>query len=162
MTTLDMSHDFAMIGGVPVYPIFGSEIAGGVHTAGDVLVDRTADGVPLDTLWDTLREVLAAWREKQDAMTSLLAFETTDIAEAIPQTLGKFAFEEASEFGAPKAGQAGDSLLLGYDFRDYDLATRYTWKYLRDATARQVEHDMNAALEADQRQCAAISLPMRR
>jgi hypothetical protein len=31
------------------------------------------------------------------------------------------------------------------------LATRYTWKYLRDATARQVEHDMNAALEADQR-----------
>lgn len=151
MTTLDMSHEFAMIDGVPVYPIFGSEIAGGVHTAGDVLVDRTADGVPLDTLWDTLREVLAVWKARQDEITSLLAFSTTEIAEAVPQTLGKFQFEESSEFGEPKAGQAGDSLLIGYGFKDYDLATRYTWKYLRDATARQVEHDMNAALEADQR-----------
>lgn len=151
VTTLDISHEFPTINGIPVYPIFGAETAGGYHTVGDVLVDRTADGVPLEKLWDTLRDLLGIWRERQDAFTSLLAFETTDIAEAIPQSLGKFAFEEASEFGEPKAGQAGDSLIIGYGFRDYDLATRYTWKYLRDATARQVEHDMNAALEADQR-----------
>lgn len=132
-------------------PVFGSEIAGGVHTAGDVLVDQTADGVPLDQLWDTLRDLLEVWAERQDAFTSLLSFETTDIAEAIPQSLGKFQFEEASEFGEPKAGQVGDSLVIGYGFTDYDLATRYTWKYLRDATARQVEADMAAALEADQR-----------
>ncbi|MFL0289332.1 hypothetical protein ACJH6H_29355 [Mycobacterium sp. SMC-21] len=132
-----------------IRPIFGSE--GGYHTAGDVLVDKTADGVPLDTLWDTLRDLLAEWRAKQDALLSLLAFDTTDVAEAVPQSLSHFQFEEATEMGEPKAGQGGDSLIIGYGFKDYDLATRYTWKYLRDATARQVEFDMNAALEADQR-----------
>ncbi|WP_234791263.1 hypothetical protein [Mycolicibacterium fortuitum] len=132
-------------------PIFGSEIAGGVHTQGDVLVDKTADGVPLNQLWDTLADLLSAWRAKQDALLTLLTFDTTDVAEAVPQSLSHFQFEEASEFGEPKAGQGGDSLILGYGFKDYDLATRYTWKYLRDATARQVQHDMNASLEADQR-----------
>lgn len=132
-------------------PIFGSEQQGGFHTAGDVLVDKTADGVPLQKLWDDYRELLSAWKQKQDALSSLLAFETTDIAEAIPQSLSKFEFEEATEFGVPKAHQAGDFLVIGYGFKDYDLATRYTWKYLRDATARQIDHDMQASLEADQR-----------
>jgi len=132
-----------------IRPIFGSE--GGYHTAGDVLVDKTADGVPLDTLWDTLRDLLAEWRAKQDALLSLLAFDTTDVAEAVPQSLSHFQFEEASEFGLPKSHQGGDSLIIGYGFHDYDMDTRYTWKFLRDATARQVEFDMNAALEADQR-----------
>jgi len=132
-------------------PIFGSDGQGGYHTAGDVLVDKTADGVPLDQLWDTLRDLLGAWRAKQDSLLSLLTFDTTDVAEAVPQSLSHFQFEEASEFGEPRAGQGGDSLVLGYGFKDYDLATRYTWKYLRDATARQVEFDMGAALEADQR-----------
>jgi hypothetical protein len=149
MTTLEMAHDFPMIDGIPVYPIFGSE--GGYHTAGDVLVDKTVDGVPLEKVWDTLREVLGAWKAKQDAFTSLLAFETTEIAEAIPQTLGKATFEKASEFGVPKASQAGDFLLCGYGFDDYDHSWRATWKFLRDATARQIESGMNSALEADQR-----------
>ncbi|MFN6544468.1 hypothetical protein [Mycolicibacterium nivoides] len=132
--------------------VFGSEQQGGYHTAvGDVLVDKTADGVPVAKLWDDLRDLLDAWRQKQDALTSLLAFQATDIAEAIPQTLAKFAFEEASEFGVPKAGQAGDSLLIGYDFRGYDRASRFTWKFLRDAAARQIDHDYSATLEADQR-----------
>lgn len=139
-------------------PVFGSDNAGGYHTAGDVLVDRTSDGVPLDKLWDTLRDLLGAWRERQNAFTSLLSFDTTEVAEAVPQSLGGFQFEEATEFGEPKAHQLGDSLVLGYGFKDYDLATRYTWKFLRDATARQVEADMTAALEADQRLRSATIL----
>ncbi|MFA5710190.1 hypothetical protein [Mycolicibacterium sp.] len=148
---LAFSHGLPVIDGIPVFPIFGSDRQGGYHTAGDVLVDRTADGVPLDRLWDTLRDLLGDWRQRQDALLTLLAFDTTDVAEAVPQSLSHFAFEEASEFGEPKAHQGGDSLIIGYGFKDYDLASRYTWKYLRDATARQVEFDMNAALEADQR-----------
>lgn len=132
-------------------PIFGSEAEGGFHTLGDVLVDRTADGVPLQKLWDNQRELLSMWSSHQDAVTSLLAFKTTEVTEAVPQTMAKFTFEEASEFGEPKGARHGDFLLVGYDFRDFDLATRFTWKYLRDATARQVEHDINAALEGDQR-----------
>ena len=148
---LDMTAEFPLIDGIPVFPIFGSDTAGGYHTVGDVLVSHTADGVPLDKLWDDLRDLLGIWRERQDALLSLLAFDTTDVAEAVPQSLSHFQFEEATEFGVPKGHQAGDSLILGYGFADYDLATRYTWKYLRSATARQVDHDMSAALEADQR-----------
>lgn len=132
-------------------PIFGAEQQGGYHTAGDVLVDKTADGVPLTKLWDDLRDLLAMWREKQGALLGFLSFQTTDVAEAVPQSLGKYTFEEASEFGVPKANQAGDSLIIGYGFTDYDTASRYTWKYLRNATAKQIDHDYVAALEADQR-----------
>jgi len=132
-------------------PVFGSERQGGFHTEGDVLVDKTADGVPLQKLWDDQRELLSMWSSHQDAITSLLAFKTTEVAEAVPQTMAKFTFEEATEFGEPRGARHGDFLLVGYDFRDYDLATRFTWKFLRGATARQVEHDMNAALEGDQR-----------
>lgn len=148
---LAFSEGVPVINGIPVFPIFGSDIAGGYHTQGDVLVSHTADGVPLDKLWETLRDLLSIWRERQDALLSLLAFDTTDVAEAVPQSLSHFQFEEATEFGTPKGHQGGDSLILGYGFKDYDLATRYSWLYLRNATARQVEFDMNAALEADQR-----------
>jgi len=161
VTALGISADFrtSADSGIPAWavlalastPAFGSEQQGGFHTAGDVLVDRTADGVPLQQLWDTQRDLLSAWASHQDAVTSLLAFKTTEVAEAVPQTMAKFTFEEASEFGEPKGARHGDFLLVSADFRDYDLATRFTWKFLRDATARQVEHDMNSALESDQR-----------
>ncbi|MGI8845649.1 MAG: hypothetical protein ACR2HC_05675 [Thermoleophilaceae bacterium] len=40
---------------------------------------------------------------------------------------------------------------MGFNFRDFDLATRFTWKFLRDATADQLRAVVNAALEADNR-----------
>lgn len=155
MTALDISADIRIPALAKLAlqngPVYGSEQQGGFHTLGDVLVDRTADGVPLQKLWDDQRDLLSAWAAHQDAVTSLLAFKTTEVAEAVPQTMAKFTFEEASEFGEPKGARHGDFLLVGYDFRDYDLATRFTWKFLRDATARQIEHDMNSALEGSQR-----------
>ena len=64
MTALDTVADFD----IPAWavlalangPIFGSEQEGGFHTLGDVLVDRTADGVPLQKLWDDQRDLLSA------------------------------------------------------------------------------------------------------
>lgn len=89
---------------------------------------RLADGGPLDSLCGTLRDLCGrAWRVEQDAVTSLLAFEATNIGEAIPQTFGK-----SSEFGVPMAAQAEDSLFYGFGFRDFDLATRHAWTWLRD------------------------------
>ena len=145
------------ISGIPAWavlalangPIFGSETEGGFHTLGDVLVDRTADGVLLQKLWDDQRDLLSAWSSHQDAVTSLLAFKTTDPADAVAQTMAKFTFEEASEFGEPKGARHGDFLICGLDFRDFDLATRFTWKYLRDATARQIEHDRGLVTVVD-------------
>lgn len=40
---------------------------------------------------------------------------------------------------------------MAYDLRDFDAASRWTWKFLRDSTAEQVRAVANYALEADNR-----------
>ena len=40
-------------------------------------------------------------------------------------------------------------LKLAYSFKDYDLSLRASWKYIRDATAEQIENRITRALEAD-------------
>ena len=61
-------------------------------------------------------------------------------------------FEEASEYGVPKALRAtGDAYQMGYTFKWYDVAARFTWQYLADASAVEVESVHNAVLDADSR-----------
>ncbi len=150
----ELVDTFPMINGIPVYPIYGSEIAGGYHTAGDdinALVRATSDGYSLTQLWEDYAILLSAVNEHRSAILSHLTFETTAVADALPQSVEEFAFEEATEFGVPKAARPGSALLVGYTFKDYDLATRYTWKFLRDASRQQVDHVTEAIIEADNR-----------
>lgn len=129
-------------------PPFGAE--GGYNTEGDILVNTTADGVDLNVIWAEVAEVVKAWNAERSALTSLLAFNTTNTADAIPQSRSVDSFEEASEFGEPESMRPpGDYHLMGYTFKDYDKASRWTWKYLRDSTAEQVRAVANYALEAD-------------
>jgi hypothetical protein len=65
-------------------PPFGAE--GGIATEGDVLVNVTADGVDLQTIWAEVAAVIKAWNAERSALASLLAFNTTDAASAIPQS----------------------------------------------------------------------------
>ncbi|OBF83593.1 hypothetical protein A5791_03210, partial [Mycobacterium sp. 852002-51163_SCH5372311] len=79
-------------------------------------------------------------------------FNTTDTASAIPQSRSVDSFEESSEFGEPESMRPpSDYHLMGYTFKDYDKASRWTWKFLRDSTAEQVRAIANYALEADNR-----------
>ena len=134
----------------PVYAIFGGE--SGYHTEGDVLVDETADGVDLNTIWTEVQAVLAAYNNERSTLASLLSYRTTLSADPVPQSLSYDSFEEASEFGVPNAlREAPEVLLAGYDFKDFDKATRFTWKFLRDADSRQVQSVVNRILEADNR-----------
>lgn len=129
-------------------PPFGAE--GGYATEGDVLVNTTADGVDLGTLWSEVAQVIKAWNAERSALTSLLTFNTTDTASAVPQSRSSDSFEEASEFGEPEGIRApNEYILAGYTFKDYDKASRWTWKFLRDSTAEQVRAVANYALEAD-------------
>ena len=58
--------------------------------------------------------------------------------------------EEATEFGVPRAIRPpSDVLKLGYQFRDFDISLRATWKFLRAATAEQVQAQVTRCLEAD-------------
>ena len=131
-------------------PPYGAE--GGYGTQGEVLINVTADGVDLNVIWAEVAQVITAWNAERSALSSLLAFSTTNTADAIPQSRLEDSFEEASEFGQPESlAPPSEYALMGYTFKDYDKALRYTRFFLRDATAEQVRSVLNYALEADNR-----------
>jgi hypothetical protein len=131
---------------------FGFENTG-YSTEGDVVprITETADGVNLNTLWTEHAAVLQEWNKRASSLAALLSYWHTNIADAIPDSVTRGVFEKASEFGEPVGLRGPDYNLLGYDFEDWDTSTRFTWKFLRAASADQVEAVLNDALAADNR-----------
>ncbi|ORA58704.1 hypothetical protein BST23_25330 [Mycolicibacterium elephantis] len=146
--------DFPRFGGLEPFPIapFGFE-TGGYGTEGDVVprVIETADGVDLNRVWDEFDQTLREWNQRAADLAGLLSYWHTNAADPIPRSFNQHLFERASEFGEPVSIRPGGYELVGYDFEDYDAATRFTWKFLRDADARQVRAAHNEALSADSR-----------
>lgn len=141
-----------MIDELELHPLFGGDpqFKSGYHTEGD-LVTVTADGIDLNALWAEFQATAAIYSEHQSGLVQLLTFPVTNMIETVPQ-VGEATFEEASEFGEPRGARVTlDYFQLGYDFRDYDVATRYTWKFLRDADARQIQAVHEEILRADER-----------
>jgi hypothetical protein len=130
---------------------FGGELMfeRGTNTQGDVLT-QTIDGRPLNDVWNEFQASLTAWNTGRSALVQALTFPVSSPVEDVPIYSGDD-FEEASEFCEPKGIRGGAFQSLGYDFKWYDLAVRYTWQYLAEATAVQVESLNNMALEADNR-----------
>jgi hypothetical protein len=81
----------------------------------------------------------------------LLSYPTTNVADAVPQQVKAEAFEESTEFGTPRGISDPSYLKLGYNWKDWDLGLRASWKYLRAATREQIENRITRALEADNR-----------
>ncbi|MDV7246756.1 MULTISPECIES: hypothetical protein [Rhodococcus] len=131
---------------------WGSDGGQGYANQGDVLVDQTSDGVDLNSIWNQAAQALSSWNRERSALASLISYPTVAVGDAIPQALGGANFEKASEYGEPQGIRSQpDALILSYDFEDYDLASRMTWKFLRAATAEQVSAAINSAFEADNR-----------
>ena len=128
-------------------------IAGGARgygTEGDVIT-QTTDGRDLNHLWEEFSQTLLLRNERRQVLIDFLTFPVQQIIEDVPQ-VGTDDFEEASEFGEPKSIRPPLSYFsMAYDFKWYDLATRFTWKFLAEATAAQVESFHASALEADNR-----------
>ncbi len=138
--------DLRMLGIVP--GISGG--ARGFNTEGDVLT-QTPDGRDLNDIWREFIAALAIHNAARQNIVDLLTFPVTVPIEDVPQTTSED-FEEASEFGEPVGIRAVvDYFQLGYDFKWYDLAIRFTWKFLAEATGGQVDALNNMALEADNR-----------
>lgn len=124
----------------------------GYSTAGDVLVSQTADGIDLNSLWADAAAVMTEWNKRRSALAALVSYSTVNVGDAIPQSVGGDHFEVASEFGEPTGLRAEpDALVLGYSFEDWDLGTRFSWRFLRSASAEQVRSVINRALESDNR-----------
>nr|MBM4732930.1 hypothetical protein [Prescottella equi] len=139
------------------YSFFGAER--GTNTQGDVLVSHTSDGTDLNVVWAEFAQALDAHNQHRSALASLLSYQTTRQIDAVPQSVEGAQFEVASEFGVPQGHRLpNDVLKLGYGFEDYDIASRFTWKFLRDADTRQVEAVHNSVLEGANRKTTTAVL----
>lgn len=128
----------------------GDDLLGGYHTEGDI-VTFTTDGIDLNELWSEYQATLSIYAAQRAQLVQLFTYPVTNLIENVPQ-VGEASFEEASEFGEPRSSRLGVKYIqLGYDYKDYDAATRYTWKFLRDADARQVQAIHEEFIRADGR-----------
>lgn len=127
-------------------------MARGFSTSGDI-VRNTIDGVDFSTIWAEFEETIRLRNRDRDSLRAMLSFSTTAAGEAVAQTSSLDDFEDASEYGVPKAIRNDlTSLVLGYNLKDRDLAARYTYQFLRDADRSQIEAVHQSALDADNRQ----------
>lgn len=124
----------------------------GFNSVADLLT-QTADGRDLNELWSDYQEVLAQWNADRNRLINLLTYPVTDPVEEVPVIGATGAdFEEASEYGVPKGYRPEVAhYSFGYDFKWYDIASRFTWQFLSEAPASQVDAIANQVLEADNR-----------
>jgi hypothetical protein len=131
----------------PVVPAVGQ---GGFMAAGDLLT-QTIDGFDLNSIWNEFQRAIQLVNAQRSALLRLLTFPVTANVERVPQ-ISSANFEVASEYGEPRSLRpVGSYFTLGYDIQDYDLGSRFTWKFLRDAPASQVEAINAMVVEADNR-----------
>lgn len=126
-----------------------ARMARGYNAAADVLT-QTADGRDLNEVWQEFQETIALQNAERQRLVDLLTFQVTQNIEDVPQFGSGAGFEKATEYGVPVSGRPTESVLsLGYSFDWYDTAVRYTWRYLAEASAQQVESNHQAVLEDD-------------
>lgn len=122
----------------------------GYNAEGDIL-NVTADGRDITGLWTEFQQTLAIYNERRTLLVGILTFPITQLVEDVP-VIGETNFEEASEFGVPVGVRPKVQYnSFAYDFKDYDVASRFTWKFIRDASAAQVEAVHQQILNADNR-----------
>ena len=114
------------------------------------LITETTDGAPLAAMWTEFNRVINLWNSQRNPLIGALTFNVTNLVENVRYPIEQD-FEEASEFGEPKGIRLGGNFTMGYDFKWYDLAIRYTWRYLLDASSDELRALNNTALEADNR-----------
>lgn len=128
--------------------IFGFER--GFNQVADV-VTETADGQNLNSMWREFQATLRLFNSERDALLNYLTFDVTENVETVYQPAAGEDWEEASEFGEPKGIRLGKPFHLGYSFKWWDIAVRYTWMFLAESTGAQVEALHASVLEGGNR-----------
>lgn len=131
-----------------IVDIFGADR--GINSVGD-LVTKTADGVDLNAIWNEYQAAISIWNSGRTALVNFFTYPVTNLVEEVP-IVGGDDFEKASEFGVAKSLRVNiDFFNMGYDFEWYDLAARFTWRFLADAPSNRLDAIQASALEADNR-----------
>jgi hypothetical protein len=137
-------------GSAALQMLVGSELPrlGGTNQASD-LVTKTVDGFDLNVLWNEFQDTIAIQNAQRTKIVQLLSFPVTALIERVAQ-VSSARFEVASEYGEPRGIRPQTGYFnLGYDFEWYDIAARFTWKFLAEAPAAQVQAINAMVLEAD-------------
>lgn len=125
--------------------------ATGMNTEGDIPT-QTTDGVSYAQVWADYQATVTLQNSQREPLVRFLTFPTT---RSWDQVLGSGTgtdFEEATEFGEPVGIRVtGVPAIRGYDHKWYDLAARYTWRFLLKCDQTQLDAIHTAALEADNR-----------
>lgn len=121
----------------------------GYNDSRDVLVSQTTDGIDYNVAWAEYQATVALHNSERQKIIQFLTFPVTQPIESVTQ-LSSSKFERATEYGEPRGQrQEAQSFWLGYDFDWYDLASRFTWRFLADAAGAQVDALHASAIEAD-------------
>ncbi|MBX6723038.1 MAG: hypothetical protein IRY92_07365, partial [Dactylosporangium sp.] len=118
----------------------------GIVSSGDLIM---ADGTNVNVVWDDYTKILDEWNRNRNSTDAMLSYRTTLSAERVVQSGTIEQFEEATEFGVPVAQVPLASLLLGNNFKWFDTATRFTRRYLLDATREETDARLNSVLAGD-------------
>jgi hypothetical protein len=112
------------------------------------VIRQSVDGADLRQMWNDFQRTLVLWNQWRQPLLNLLTRNVNKNTERvfIPTTED---FEEATEYGEPKGIRVGKPFIMGYDFRWYDIAIRYTWMFLAESDAEQIRNMNNLALEGD-------------
>jgi hypothetical protein len=120
----------------------------GFHAAADV-VTKTADGTDLNEVWSNFMDLLNVVNQPRQNLINFLTYQVGSPTETVTQPGQGVDFEPASEYGEPVGSRIAPAYFqMGYTFTWYDLAARYTWQYLADATEAMVNSVGNASVEA--------------
>lgn len=121
----------------------------GYNQQSDVLVATSVDGIDYNQMWAEFQASIALQNAERTAIVQFLTFPVNSPTDQVTQLSGA-KFERQTEYGEPRGiRQQPTAFWLGYDLVDYDIAVRYTWKYLANATAAQVEALHGSVIEAD-------------
>lgn len=125
-------------------------MAKGFNTSGDILT-TTRDGQDLNKIWSDYQDALNDFNATRQPLIDLLSFSVSEVIEDVSQAVEED-FEESSEFGVPKSIRPALTIQQrAFDFKFYDVAARFTFRFLADATARQVDAVAAQIMEADNR-----------
>lgn len=127
--------------------VFGREQ--GFNERADVVY--AADGTDLNEFWNEVQSTIAMRNASRTSLIDQLTTRVTDVTSQVTVP-SEVDFEEASEYGQPVGVRGGAvRLFRGYDFKFYDLAIRYTWMFIAEATQNDLQINHNLALEADKK-----------
>ena len=96
----------------------------------------TTDGQNVNEIWANMQAMLGAFNSSNDAVVSLLSFQTDRANEKVGVPINP-GFQKATEYGRPSKIRM-TQVARGFPLDHYDLGDGYTQEYIDEATGAQL------------------------